>query len=104
MVRFLFSLSKYLKIKLERCAEFLNFVGRYECLGGQSEETITVNDKADLTFLVAKKTPHNMDCQADYEFGTCSRVKLVCNFKMKGTGKACLGDKAVITYGTKTTT
>ena len=65
---------------------------------------MTVNNRAKLTFLVAKKTPHNMDCQADYEFGTCSRVKLVCNFKMKGTGKACLGDKAVITYGTKTTT
>ena len=63
---------------------------------------MTVNNRAKLTFLVAKKTPHNMDCQADYEFGTCSRVKLVCNFKMKGTGKACLGDKAVITYGTKT--
>ena len=76
----------------------------YQCPGGESQQTMTVNNRAKLTFLVAKKTPHNMDCQADYEFGTCSRVKLVCNFKMKGTGKACLGDKAVITYGTKTTT
>ena len=38
-------------------------VESYQCPGGESEETITVNNKDKLTFSVAKKTPHNMDCQ-----------------------------------------
>ena len=83
---------------------FLRCVESYQCPGGETEETTTVNNKAKLTFTVPKKTPHNMNCQANYVMGTCSEVKLVCNFKMKGTGKTCLGDKAVITYGTKTST
>ena len=73
-------------------------VESYQCPGGQSEETITVNDEAKLTFLVAKKTPHNMDCQANYVMGTCSRVKLQCAFKLKGE------DKAIVTLGTNSTT
>merc|ERR550519_423024 len=77
---------------------------KYQCPGGESEKTITVNNKAKLTFMVAKKTPHNMDCEANYVMGTCSRVKLQCNFKMKAKGKACKGDKAVITNGKKTIT
>merc|ERR1719361_2139750 len=77
---------------------------KYQCSGGESEKTITVNHKAKLTFMVPKKTPHNMDCEAKYVMGTCSRVKLQCAFKMKAKGKACKGDKAVITNGGKTIT
>ena len=70
-----------------------SFVENYQCPGGQSEETITVNDEADLTFLVTKNTPHNMDCRANYVMGTCDRVDLQCDFKMKGE------DKALVTLG-----
>merc|ERR1712183_668858 len=77
---------------------------KYLCPGGESEKTITVNNKAKLTFLVAKKTPHNMDCEAKYVMGSCSRIKLQCAFKMRAKGKACKGDKAVITNGGKTIT
>merc|ERR1719242_2200099 len=77
---------------------------KYQCPGGESEKTITVNNKAKLTFMVPKKTPHNMNCEANYVMGTCSRIKLQCNFKMKAKGKACTGDKAVITNGGKTIT
>ena len=52
--------------------------------------------------MVPKKTPHNMDCKANYVLNTCSRVKLECSFEMKAKGKACKGDKAVIKYGGKT--
>ena len=57
--------------------------------------------ESELTFLV-KKTPHNMDCQANYEMGTCSRVNLACKFKLAGKGKTCKGDRAVVTFGTET--
>ena len=73
----------------------------YKCPGGESEKTIEVNNKAQLTFLVPKKTPHNMNCEANYKLNTCSRVKLECSFEMKAVGKACKGDKAVITNGGK---
>ena len=74
------------------------------CPGGESEKTIEVNNKADLTFMVLEKTPHNMDCEANYVLNTCSRVRLECSFEMKAKGKACVGDKAVIKYGGKTFT
>merc|ERR1719510_2419589 len=74
---------------------------KYQCPGGESAKTITVNHKAKLTFMVPKKTPHNMDCKANYKLNTCSRVKLECSFKMTATGKACKEDKAVIAYGGK---
>merc|ERR1719400_1345276 len=77
---------------------------KYQCPGGESQKTIKVNNKAKLTFLVPKKTPHNMDCEANYVLNTCSRVKLQCSFKMKAKGKTCVGDKAVITNGGKTFT
>ena len=54
--------------------------------------------------MVPKKTPHNMDCEANYVLNTCSRVKLECSFEMKAVGKACKGDKAVIAYGGKKNT
>merc|ERR1711981_1310443 len=77
---------------------------KYLCPGGVSNKTITVNHKAKLTFLVEKKTPHDMNCEAKYVMGSCSKVKLQCAFKMKAKGKACVGDKAVITNGGKTIT
>ena len=79
-------------------SEYFFSLESYQCPEGQSEETITVNDEADLAFLVAKKTPHNLDCQANYVMGTCSRVELQCAFKMKGD------DKAVVTLGINTIT
>ena len=63
-----------------------------------------MNNKAKLTFVVPKKTPHNMDCAANYVLGTCSRVNVKCTFKMKAKGATCVGDKAVITVGGKSTT
>merc|ERR1712062_327727 len=54
--------------------------------------------------MVPKKTPHNMDCEANYVMNTCSRAKLQCAFKMKAKGKTCVGDKAVITNKGKTIT
>ena len=91
----------YLKTNLNIFFSNLNFIGEnffplesYQCPKGQSEVTITVNNGADLIFLVAKKTPHNLDCQANYVMGTCSRVELQCAFKMKGE------DKALVTLGT----
>ena len=75
----------------------------YKCPGGESEKRIEVNHKADLTFMVPKKTPHNMDCEANYVLNTCSRVKLECSFERKANG-ACVLDKAVIKYGGKTFT
>merc|ERR1719220_2567740 len=77
---------------------------KYLCPAGETDETITVNNKAKLQFMVAKKTAHNMDCSANYVMGTCSRVKLVCKFKLNGKGKACSGDQALITANGKTTT
>ena len=79
-------------------AEYVSPLESYQCAKGQSEETITVNDEADLTFLVAKKTPHNLDCQANYVMGSCSRVELECDFKMKGK------DKALVMLGVNTIT
>ena len=73
-----------------------SFVESYLCPGGQSEESITVNDEADLTFLLAKKTPHNLDCRANYVMGTCARVELQCAFKLKGE------DKALVSLGKNT--
>ena len=73
----------------------------YQCTGGESEITIKVNNNAKLTFMVPKKTPHNMDCEANYMLNTCSRVNLECSFEMKAAGKACKEDKAVITNGGK---
>ena len=70
-----------------------SFVESYQCPGGQSKESITVDDEAELTFMVAKKTPHNLDCQANYVMGTCARVELQCAFKMKGE------DKGLVTLG-----
>merc|ERR1719192_2296339 len=75
-----------------------------QCKAGDSDTTITVNNKAKLTFVVPKKTPHNMDCAANYVLGTCSRVNIKCTFKMKAKGATCVGDKALITVGGKTTT
>merc|ERR1719458_404849 len=77
---------------------------KYLCPANQTDATITVNNKAKLQFLVAKKTAHNMDCTANYVMGTCSRVKLVCKFKLNGRGKACSGDQALVTANGKTTT
>merc|ERR1711971_1399479 len=77
---------------------------KYLCPANQTDATITVNNKAKLQFLVAKKTAHNMDCTANYVMGTCSRVKLVCKFKLNGRGKACTGDQALVTANGKTTT
>ena len=74
---------------------------KYQCPGGESQKTIKVNNKAKLTFMVPKKTPHNMDCEANYVLNTCSRVKIECSFEMKAAGKACKGDKAVIKNGGK---
>merc|ERR1719411_2389370 len=76
----------------------------YQCPTGDSDTTITVNNKAKLTFMVPKKTPHNMDCAANYVLGTCSRVNIKCTFKMKAKGATCVGDEAVITVGGKSTT
>ena len=60
---------------------------------------MTVNNRAKLTFLVAKKTPHNLDCRANYVMGTCARVQLQCAFKLKGEDKALvtLGENNIIT-------
>merc|ERR1719458_721135 len=77
---------------------------KYLCPANQTDATITVNNKAKLQFLVAKKTAHNMDCTANYVMGTCSRVKLACKFKLNGRGKACSGDQALVTANGKTTT
>ena len=82
----------------ERSPKLLPLVESYQCPKDQSEETITVNDGARLTFLVAKKTLHNMDCQANYVMGTCSRVKLQCAFKLRGK------DTADVMLGINTTT
>merc|ERR1711874_541541 len=46
----------------------------------------------------------NMNCEANYVMDGCSRVKLVCKFKLNGRGKACSGDKALVTANGKTTT
>ena len=73
----------------------------YKCPGGKSKKTIEVNNKAQLTFMVPKKTPHNMNCEANYVLKTCSMVKLECSFEMKAAGKACKGDKVVIKNGGK---
>ena len=75
-----------------------SFVESYLCPGGQSKESITVNDEAELTFMVAKKTPHNLDCRANYVMGTCARVELQCDFTMNAK------DKIVFTLGTNTIT
>ena len=77
---------------MERCSDYF-LVESYQCPKDQSEETITVNDEAELTFMVAKKTPHNLDCRANYVMGTCARVELQCAFKMKGE------DKGLVTLG-----
>ena len=77
------------------------FTPEYQCPKDESQKTIKVNNKAKLTFMVPKKTPHNMDCEANYMLNTCSRVKLECSFEMKAVGKACKGDKAVIMNGGK---
>jgi len=77
---------------------------KYQCPKDESQKTIKVNNKAKLTFMVPKKTPHNMDCEANYVMNTCSRAKLQCAFKMKAKGKTCVGDKAVITNKGKTIT
>ena len=79
-------------------AEYIFPLESYQCPEGQSEETITVNGEADLAFLVAKKTPHNLDCQANYVMGSCSKVELECDFKMKGK------DKALVMLGVNTIT
>ena len=82
-------------------------VENYVCPTGFSSESLTVNNKARLTFALpgGKKTPHNLNCTAHYVLGTCAKVKLQCNFKMKGGGINCSsGDKAVVTYGSKTIT
>ena len=80
--------ANHLNIQLH--AEYIFPLESYQCPEGQSEETITVNGEADLAFLVAKKTPHNLDCQANYVMGSCSRVELECDFKMKGKDKAAV--------------
>jgi len=77
---------------------------KYLCPAGATNETITVKNKAKLQFLVAKKTAHNMSCEANYVMETCSRVKLACKFKLNGRGKACTGDQALVTANGKTTT
>merc|ERR550539_1008442 len=77
---------------------------KYLCPAGATNETITVKNKAKLQFLVAKKTAHNMSCEANYVMETCSRVKLACKFKLNGRGKACSGDQALVTANGKTTT
>merc|ERR1740123_1532730 len=46
-----------------------------------------------------------MDCSANYTMNTCSRVKLVCKFKLNGkAGKGCSGDHALVTANGQTTT
>ena len=80
------------------------FTPEYQCPKDESQKTIKVNNKAKLTFMVPKKTPHNMDCEANYVMNTCSRAKLQCAFKMKAKGKTCVGDKAVITNKGKSIT
>ena len=58
-----------------------------------------------MTLPGGKKTPHNLNCTANYVLGTCSKVKLQCSFKMKGSGVGCSrGDRATLTYGSKTIT
>ena len=88
--------ANHLNIQLH--AECIFPLESYQCPEGQSEETIEVNGEADLAFLVAKKTPHNMNCQANYVMGSCSKVELECDFKMKGK------DKALVMLGVNTIT
>merc|ERR1719150_2179706 len=96
---------KFLAVVLAVLA-FASLAGaqKYQCPKDESQKTIKVNNKAKLTFMVPKKTPHNMDCEANYVMNTCSRAKLQCAFKMKAKGKTCVGDKAVITNKGKTIT
>merc|ERR1719150_26319 len=96
---------KFLGVVLAVLA-FASFAGaqKYQCPKDESQKTIKVNNKAKLTFMVPKKTPHNMDCEANYVMNTCSRAKLQCAFKMKAKGKTCVGDKAVITNKGKSIT
>ena len=82
-------------------------VENYVCPTGFSSESTTVNNKARLSFALpgGRKTPHNLNCTVNYVLGTCARVRLQCNFKMRGGGVNCsTGDKAVVTYGSKTST
>ena len=79
----------------------------YVCPTGFSSESNTVNNKARLSFALpgGRKTPHNLNCTVNYVLGTCARVRLQCNFKMKGSGVSCSnGDKAVVSFGSKTIT
>ena len=75
------------------------------CHDSSSSKTVEVKEDSEITFKTGsgRKTEHNVDCRVHYQLGTCSRVALSCNLKMKGRGKNCSrGDRLSLSYGGQT--
>ena len=80
---------------------FLAFV----CPEGSSSTNVTVNTRDRLTFKTqtGRLTPADVDCNMEFGLGSCTRMAVLCKFKMRGKGQDCSnGDRVTMTYGSTT--